>query len=220
MFESKLQQKFDALWVLFQDHATELRRCFRGTDAIGIGHRGFRRPGSGRADGHHPVVPRWVQVRSDHEGQPDNEVAGSYVWQLTFAFARALKTSLSQILWFKWLTCSWTWSAYHTKMQDFSRFGLKTFPGTSITGKARFESQSLFDKLSSVTTIKVTSHLSIKESMQLISISMYHQFFLQVILRSACLSETFLMSLGLVTWCLGKSFESGCGEDGSRQGLL
>ena len=82
--------------------------CFRGTDAIGIGHRGFRRPGSGKADGDHPVVPRWVQVRSDHEGQPDNEVAGSYVWQLTFAFARALKTSLSQILWFKWLTCSCT----------------------------------------------------------------------------------------------------------------
>ena len=35
----------------------------------------------------------------------------------------------------------------------------------------------------------VISHLSIKESLQLISISMYDHFFLQVILRSACLSE-------------------------------
>ena len=35
----------------------------------------------------------------------------------------------------------------------------------------------------------VISHLSIKESLQLISISMSDHFFLQVILRSACLSE-------------------------------
>ena len=213
MFESKLQQKFDALWVLFHDHTTELRR-FRGTDAIGIGHRGFRRPGSGRADGHHPVVPRWVQVRSDHEGQPDND---SYVWQLTFAFARALKTSLSQILWFKWLTCSWTWSAYHTKMQDFSRFGLKLFQVQASLARCglnlRVCSTSCHQSPPSKSPVTCLSK----------SPCSWFQFpcvisFLAGDLEE-CLSQ-WRRFFGLVTWCLGKSFESGFGEDGSRQGLL
>ena len=206
MFESKLQQKFDALWVLFHDHTTELRR-FRGTDAIGIGHRGFRRPGSGRADGHHPVVPRWVQVRSDHEGQPDNEVAGSYVWQLTFAFAGALKTRKCD---------SNDWHVLgHSQLIilrcKIFQIWIEIFPGTSITGKARLESQSLFHKLSSVTCLSK----SLCSWFQFPCLIIFSCGWSWGVLVSV---KTFFMSLGLVTWCLGKSFKSGCGQ-GSRQGL-
>ena len=86
------------------------------------------------------------------------------------------------------------------------------FPGTSITGKARLESQSLFHKLSSVTCLSK-------------SLCSWFQF--QCLIIFSCRwswgvlvsVKTFFMSLGLVTWCLGKSFKSGCGQDGSRQGL-
>jgi hypothetical protein len=136
---------------------------------------------------------------------------------LTFAFARALKTSLSQILWFKWLTCSWTWSAYHTKMQDFSRFGLKLFQVQASLARCglnlRVCSTSCHQSPPSKSPVTCLSK----------SPCSWFQFpcvisFLAGDLEE-CLSQ-WRRFFGLVTWCLGKSFESGFGEDGSRQGLL
>ena len=89
---------------------------------------------------------------------------------LSFSFLSCHSGHLAR---FKILSCNLCW---------------KFLPGANITGSAwisEFVPQAVISHLS----MKVTSHLSIKESMQLISSSMYDHFFLQVILRSACLSE-------------------------------
>ena len=88
---------------------------------------------------------------------------------------------------------------------------IEFFPGTSITGKARLESQSLFHKLSSVTCLSK----SLCSWFQFPCLIIFSCRWSWGVLVSV---KTFFMSLGLVTWCLGKSFKSGCGQ-GSRQGL-
>jgi len=58
-------------WLL-QDLPNDPIRCVCRTDAIGVGfwsfHWSSRFRGANRRDDHHPVVPRGMQVWSNHEG--------------------------------------------------------------------------------------------------------------------------------------------------------
>ena len=88
------------------------------------------------------------------------------------------------------------------------------------TSQARLESQSLFHKLSSVTCPWKSPVTCLSKSLcSWFQVPCMIIFFCRWSWGVLVSVKTFFMSLGLVTWCLGKSFKSGCGQDGSRQGL-